>query len=256
MTAGAGPGHHRRVTKQRLRQALACALLAGAAAPILWGGCESWPDEWSVLALGVVLLAGAVGVGRSARWARWIALAWSIPVGLVGLPALFLNAPIGGALLAYAILLAGSLAGSRMFDHFEQRAPAAVAWSRPGMSFVRAALITNLGALMGGMALVPVILPHGDCLGCPEPAQPIAIVFTALAALSASGLLLLARRKTAGLLLVVLAAAGTLVTFIVASHSDHPRDWPLALILVAPAVVTAVAALVRCLPAMVRFVRA
>jgi hypothetical protein len=243
------------VTKLRLRQALASLLLAGAAAPILWGGWESWPEGWSFFALGGILMAGAVGVSRSARWARWIALAWSIPVGLFGLPVLFLEAPIGGALLAYAILLAGSLAGSRTFDHFERWAPGAGAWSRPGMSFVRAALIANLGALMGGMALLPVAFPEGECLDCPQPPRPIMIVFTALALVSASGVLLLARRKTAGLLLVVLPAAATTVIFTLLSHADHQRG-ALALMLVAPAVVSGGAALLRCLPAMVRFLRA
>lgn len=257
MASGPCPGHDRVTVAFRLRRLLAFLLLVGGAVPLAAMGLRDVTDAAMVpaLVLGALLVITAFALMAVARWARLASLAWALAVGTAGVLALFGSLPKAAPfLLGYATLLGASLAGTPMYARFEGAATEPTPWRAPGMTLVRAALVTNLAGLMAGMVLLPPTFFHLGCFGghMPLPETPwLMLGFLGIAALVSGGMVLLARQKTAGMLFLALAAPGMLLMWLLRGRFDAP-----VAAFFAPGLVCGWAVFLRYLPRMVRFVRA
>jgi hypothetical protein len=222
-----------------------------------------------ILGVLAALLVGTVALARGAWWGRFLPLAWSASLAVLGLTV----APVkegygtgtmnwGLTFLGGAILLPLCLVGREMFARYEGQAPPPLDWTRPGMRLVRAAVVANLSAFLGGMVLAPAIFAwrqHYDpyaTIDAPNP-DPTALLAICLAmtVLMLIGVVLLARQRTAGLFLVAIAAVGVPLVLIANREVlKGPGAW-IFMGVFGPALLCGWVAVGRFVPGMVRLLR-
>jgi hypothetical protein len=184
-------------------------------------------------------------------------LAWSVVAALASALAMARSLAPAHYFLAGAVLLRLCLAGKEMFARYEGQAPPAFDWTRPGMRLVRAALIANLCAFLGGVTLAPAIFEwsrftHQHQTLAPGTMLMACLVMTAVMLVA---VMLLARQRTAGLLLLAVAAIGVPLTLIANRAVYDTATALIFLALFGPGIVCGWLALGRFVPGMVRLLR-
>ncbi len=227
----------------RLRIVLAALALLAFAALILTSPpaleAESRRLSVALRLLLVPLALTSLGLARGWTWSRWLGLATGVAVlpwtvALLATPGPGLDRARVWIAAAAALALIGSLAGERMFRHFE--GSAGLEWAGRRLSLVRWAIVCNLAAVLNLYVFATAYRPSAAWHSAIPGSLAIGLVL---------GVWLLARRRTLGLFVL---GAGCLLLppaawyFVTREASTAAEAWLFA-VLLGPGLITALATL-------------